>query len=244
MTNLPSFRPRQLIGRLAQNGEVFPDIGFLRWLDLVLNRSNELQVSSADVGDLKPSIRSTVPDGWLVCDGSAVSKTTYAGLYAEIGGAFGESGTAFNLPDLRNRGLVGADTIAFRATGGSNSTTLVEANLPAHTHGVTDSGHTHGLTDSGHTHGVTDPGHTHIDRTLNNAGITVDVGVAEQVPEFATGASGGNTNSVTTGITVDSATTGVSVGNATTGISIGSTGSGTAIDTTPASMGVRWLIKT
>ena len=50
-----------------------------------------------------------VPDGWLVCDGSAVSRTTYANLFAKIGtrhGA-GDGSTTFNLPDMNDRFLEG-----------------------------------------------------------------------------------------------------------------------------------------
>ena len=50
-----------------------------------------------------------VPEGWLVCDGSAVSRTTYATLFAKIGtrhGA-GDGSTTFNLPDMDARFLEG-----------------------------------------------------------------------------------------------------------------------------------------
>lgn len=51
---------------------------------------------------------SGTPEGWLLCDGSSVSRTTYANLFATIGTAFGSaSGTTFNLPDLRGRFLRG-----------------------------------------------------------------------------------------------------------------------------------------
>lgn len=53
-----------------------------------------------------------VPDGWLVCDGSAVSRTTYANLFAKIGtrhGA-GDGSTTFNLPDMDARFLEGTTT--------------------------------------------------------------------------------------------------------------------------------------
>lgn len=49
-----------------------------------------------------------VPDGWLPCDGSEVSRIHYSGLFAVIGDRFGDSsgpGT-FKLPDLRNRSLI------------------------------------------------------------------------------------------------------------------------------------------
>lgn len=51
------------------------------------------------------------PGGWLLCDGSQVSRTTYANLYAIVGNAFGvgDGSTTFNLPDLRGRFLRGID---------------------------------------------------------------------------------------------------------------------------------------
>lgn len=56
----------------------------------------------------------TAPSGWLLCDGSAVSRTTYAGLYAIIGNAYGsgDGTTTFNLPDFRGRFLRGVDGTA------------------------------------------------------------------------------------------------------------------------------------
>ena len=52
----------------------------------------------------------TAPAGWLLCHGQAVSRTTYAALYAVQGNAFGTPvGTDFNLPDLRGRFLRGWD---------------------------------------------------------------------------------------------------------------------------------------
>jgi len=52
-----------------------------------------------------------VPNGWLVCDGSEVSRTTYAQLYLSIGNAFGagDGATTFHLPDLRGRFPRGTD---------------------------------------------------------------------------------------------------------------------------------------
>lgn len=60
---------------------------------------------------------SSAPDGWLVCDGAAVSRTTYASLFAQIGTAFGagDGVATFNLPDLRNEFVRGSG--ATRAVG-------------------------------------------------------------------------------------------------------------------------------
>lgn len=56
------------------------------------------------------------PAGWLWCDGRAVSRTTYASLFAAIGTAWGagDGATTFNLPDLRGRFLRGVDGDAGR----------------------------------------------------------------------------------------------------------------------------------
>lgn len=55
---------------------------------------------------------SSTPTGWMVCDGSAVSRTTYAGLFAAIGTTWGvgDGSTTFNVPDLRGRTPIGAGT--------------------------------------------------------------------------------------------------------------------------------------
>ena len=52
---------------------------------------------------------SSVPAGWMVCNGKALSKTGYAALFAAIGKSWGSAGDKFNLPDLRGRFLRGED---------------------------------------------------------------------------------------------------------------------------------------
>jgi microcystin-dependent protein len=60
-----------------------------------------------------------VPTGWLLCDGSIVDRTTYAGLYASIGevNGNGDGSTTFHLPDLRGRFVRGADDMGTGAAG-------------------------------------------------------------------------------------------------------------------------------
>ena len=55
--------------------------------------------------------RSTAPDGWLPCDGRAVSRTAYPALYAAIGVTWGagDGGSTFNIPDLRGEFIRGWD---------------------------------------------------------------------------------------------------------------------------------------
>ena len=61
------------------------------------------------VGDIKASTRSANHDNWLLCDGQAVSRATYADLFAIIGTNFGEGNgvTTFNVPDYRGKFLRG-----------------------------------------------------------------------------------------------------------------------------------------
>jgi microcystin-dependent protein len=64
------------------------------------------------------------PAGWLLCYGQAVSRTTYALLFAVIGIAYGsgDGATTFNLPDLRGRASIGADNM-----GGSAANRVTQA---------------------------------------------------------------------------------------------------------------------
>jgi microcystin-dependent protein len=65
----------------------------------------------------------TAPTGWLKCDGSAVSRTTYANLFAVIGTTFGagDGSTTFNLPNLSGRFPLGVGTASNPALAGTGS---------------------------------------------------------------------------------------------------------------------------
>jgi microcystin-dependent protein len=88
----------------------------------------------------------TAPSGWLKCEGQAISRTTYATLFAVIGTTWGagDTTTTFNVPDLRGMFVRGTGT---NATGSSSGAvgpsvgTYAADTYLNHTH--TDSGHTH-----------------------------------------------------------------------------------------------------
>jgi microcystin-dependent protein len=84
-------------------------------------------------GAVIPFGGSAAPAGWLACTGAAVSRTTYAALFAAIGTTFGagDGSTTFNLPNTTQRFPIHT-TVG--ATGGS--ATISTANLPSHTHGL------------------------------------------------------------------------------------------------------------
>lgn len=100
-----------------------------------------------------------IPDGFLLCDGSAVSRTTYADLFAKIGTKHGAGNgtTTFNLPDRRGRVPVGYDASQseFNAQakfGGAKTHALTTTEMPVHTH--TQDPHSHLVpTSSGDTTG-------------------------------------------------------------------------------------------
>jgi microcystin-dependent protein len=95
-------------------------------------------------GEIKMWGTASAPTGYLLCDGSSISTTTYAALFAVIGYTFGGSGASFTLPDYRGRMPIGVSgSYALAATGGAATTTLSTPNLPSHTHSITDPGHDH-----------------------------------------------------------------------------------------------------
>lgn len=103
-------------------------------------------VNAVITGSMQIWPTATAPTGYLLCAGAAVSRTTYAALFAIIGTTYGvgDGSTTFNLPDLRGRSPFGVSgSYALASTGGSADAVVV-----SHTHTATS-------TDSGHSHSTT-----------------------------------------------------------------------------------------
>ena len=109
-------------------------------------------------GALMPYAGTSAPTGFLLCDGSAVSRSTYATLFSAISTTYGagDGSSTFNLPDLRGRVVAGQDDMGGSSanrltdqtgglngdtlgdTGGSETHTLTTAQLASHTHSFSD----------------------------------------------------------------------------------------------------------
>ena len=121
---------------------------------------------------------SSAPSGYLLCDGTAVSRTTYAALFAVAGTGYGvgDGSTTFNLPDLRDRlplgkgtnnstlgtqtGSMSASSVVTTASGSASlnlTTDTVDDTLSSGTKDVSQRTFVTNVTGSGHTHSVTIP---------------------------------------------------------------------------------------
>lgn len=92
-------------------------------------------------GVIVPYAGSAAPAGTLLCDGSAVSRTTYARLFSRIGTAYGsgDGSTTFNLPNAKGCVLAGYDNTqtefnTLGKTGGEKTHVLTTSEMPNHTH--------------------------------------------------------------------------------------------------------------
>jgi microcystin-dependent protein len=178
-------------------------------------------------GSITMYVSSTAPTGWLLCDGTAYSRTTYSALFAVIGTTYGVGNgtTTFNIPTFTGRLPLGfqSGTYSMAGTGGSTTVTLQTTNLPAHNHTVTDSGHSHGITDPGHQHNL-----THF--------FNVQAGSATQCWTISSGSQ--------RTIQVDRATTGISINTGTASLSCSQTGSGSAFNIQNPYLVIAYIIKT
>ncbi len=171
----------------------------------------------------------SAPYGWLICDGSAVSRTgQYAALFAVIGTTFGagDGSSTFNLPDFKGRMAVGlgqgtgggasgtgaptgGSALTTRSLGGwagSETHTQTEAEMPSHNHSATS-------TDSGHTHQVGNP----------TASPSIGYGIVQAASNSAYGSTYTGYAQITT--------------------TIGNKGGGTAMDIMDPVLAVNFIIK-
>lgn len=88
------------------------------------------RIPTTDVATVVPSgvimgyAGPTAPTGWLICDGTAVSRTTYSNLFGIIGTTYGvgDGSSTFNLPNSQNKVLLGVSTTKTRGSQGGEET--------------------------------------------------------------------------------------------------------------------------
>lgn len=115
-------------------------------------------------GAMVPFGGTAAPTGYLICDGSAVSRATFAALFAVLSTTYGvgDGSSTFNVPDMRQRFAMGKAAAGTGSTLGSTGGAIDHTHTgPAHTHTISaDGAHTHTLsgstdaTDIDHTHNI------------------------------------------------------------------------------------------
>jgi microcystin-dependent protein len=168
-------------------------------------------------GTIVATVRTTADTGWLFLNGTSVpnAQTLYPLLYAATSGLAGWwSGSTFTPPNMANKMLEGVGATSLGASGGSNTVTLTEANLPPHAHTVNPPSTAVSISDPGHDHtssviirttsgsfggaasghggtATTDAASANIGN--NTTGITASVDIAQ----FNSGNGGGSSSSLT-----------------------------------------------
>jgi len=95
--------------------------------------------SGISPGTIKIWSSNSVPDGYLLCDGRAISRETYSKLFEKIGTTYGsgDGSTTFNLPNMQGKQINGNNSSDVNGiVGGSNTVNVALSNIPNHTHKV------------------------------------------------------------------------------------------------------------
>lgn len=117
------------------------------------NSSDANNLAGVPTGALMLWAAATAPDGWLLCNGGAYSRSSYSALFTAIGTTWGagDGSTTFNVPDTSGRTVRGVGTsswiglnsgasgntiVTLAQVAGADGTKQLADNLPQHRHGV------------------------------------------------------------------------------------------------------------
>ena len=114
--------------------------------------ANLTGIEGVNTGIVVPWGSAAIPSGFLLCDGTSYATASYAALFAVIAYTYGGSGANFNVPDLRDRTIVGVSSGNCKAlaqaigantvtptgniSGSTGATTLTTQQIPSHSHTV------------------------------------------------------------------------------------------------------------
>jgi microcystin-dependent protein len=190
-----------------------------------------------------------IPAGFLLQDGTAISRTTYASLFSILGTTFGvgDGSTTFNLPDKRQRFSLGKAVSGTGSTLGGTGGAIDHTHAgPSHTHTVP--AHSHDTRASGATINITSSG-SHNHQSSTGADFAIFVGGTGPVGSAAgNNLNGANTTNSTSHTHANSSFDG-KVGNVTSGIdgdasmTSGASGTGNTGTANPPFIAVNYIIK-
>lgn len=172
------------------DGSVWTKLGFHNAIDdHIANASIHASFPPGFIVPYGGTATPVPPDGWLVCDGTAKSRTTYAALFTVVGVTFGagDGSTTFNVPDMRGRFPLGKSTSGTGSTLGGTGGTIDHTHTgPSHTHTMNSHTHTMGNhTHTGGSHFHAMPNHTHLlpahSHSTQGAGATIAITVSSGV---------------------------------------------------------------
>lgn len=128
--NADTVVPKSIVGMwLVKAYGIIEDTGSINEQQYIDDKFNAAKTyidtkigNSIPIGIVQPYSAGSLPTGWLLCDGSAVSRTTYSALYGVIGTTYGtgNGSSTFNLPNLIDRFIQGNTTVG----------TYINAGLP------------------------------------------------------------------------------------------------------------------
>lgn len=128
--------------------------------DIAALRTQIASLQPAPVGSIMMWPSATIPAGWQLCDGSSLSRTDYAALFAVLGTTYGNNdNTTFRIPDMRGLFVAGRGANNYNnlnQKGGSNTVALSVNEMPRHNHDTSNSVADGSVTVKGgeHTHTV------------------------------------------------------------------------------------------
>ena len=230
----------------------------------IVSSQNTSMPSSMPVATIVSYAGATAPQGFLICDGSLVSKTTYGDLFAILGNTYGTAtATQFYLPNLQSKFPIGKSaSYALGSTGGSfsqtptgsiastfsgnsvtpsgsvsvsvNNHTLTTSQIPSHTHFIMKEG---SVTTNGVFGAVTNP-------TAYKGGAG-GMGSSDYHIQFSTGNPDvGSTNAIGGGQGHNHGGSGSFSGNSLTPTgSVSSSFTGSAVDVTNPYISLNYIIK-